>query len=375
MKLKKLLTINILLMILLFCYSTFIFAQNEKKRKKKPRRKSTPKKVFSTKKQRGYATWYGVEQDSRRTSGGGVFDICNYEATHETYPIGTLVLVRALKTRKSTVVKINHNAVLLGDTVIDLSYATAKALGFSKRKFTKVEIQPIKNDPSEPLDSSKINRYSLSRLEKQIKRKEELQQKQKDIYLKGPEYFDTYFLEDEEIRGNILDKKKENKFKIKKPSKLPKKPRKPFIEPDIIDDDIIFSDETPEYPLTKPKKKLNFPKKSTPPPPYIKRTPKPKIQKKYLPSSIDNNNNEYQFLYGTPRNYTVQVGAFLSKARAKDYREQLMEIFGKKVYIAIKDEFYKVLFGNFRTPLKAENFRNKLKRKKIVSLAPKKLYK
>ena len=81
--------------------------------------------------QSGRASWYGPGFQGRRTASGETFDTNDMTAAHRTLPFGTKVRVVNKKTGKSVVVRINDRGPYAHGRVIDLSKASAQAIGIS----------------------------------------------------------------------------------------------------------------------------------------------------------------------------------------------------------------------------------------------------
>jgi rare lipoprotein A len=81
--------------------------------------------------QSGQASWYGPGFHGRRTASGESFNTNDLTAAHRTLPFGTRVRVVNKKTGKSVVVRINDRGPYAHGRVIDLSRASARAIGIS----------------------------------------------------------------------------------------------------------------------------------------------------------------------------------------------------------------------------------------------------
>ncbi|WP_442041988.1 septal ring lytic transglycosylase RlpA family protein [Microvirga sp. 2MCAF35] len=81
--------------------------------------------------QSGRASWYGPGFHGRRTASGETFNTNDLTAAHRTLPFGTKVRVVNKKTGKSVVVRINDRGPYAHGRVIDLSKASAQAIGLS----------------------------------------------------------------------------------------------------------------------------------------------------------------------------------------------------------------------------------------------------
>ncbi|WP_262271150.1 MULTISPECIES: septal ring lytic transglycosylase RlpA family protein [Microvirga] len=81
--------------------------------------------------QSGRASWYGPGFHGRRTASGETFNTNDLTAAHRTLPFGTRVRVVNRQTGKSVVVRINDRGPYAHGRVIDLSKASAQAIGLS----------------------------------------------------------------------------------------------------------------------------------------------------------------------------------------------------------------------------------------------------
>jgi rare lipoprotein A len=79
--------------------------------------------------QAGVASWYGPGFHGRKTANGERFDMNALTAAHRTLPLGTQVRVTNTHTGQSVVVRINDRGPYVGRRVIDLSKASAQAIG------------------------------------------------------------------------------------------------------------------------------------------------------------------------------------------------------------------------------------------------------
>jgi rare lipoprotein A len=77
----------------------------------------------------GVASWYGPGYHGQRTSSGEVFDQNDLTAAHYEWAFGTRVRVTLLSTGKSAVVRINDRFPKFKGRVLDVSRATARAIG------------------------------------------------------------------------------------------------------------------------------------------------------------------------------------------------------------------------------------------------------
>ena len=81
--------------------------------------------------QAGKASWYGPGFHGRFTANGERFNTHAMTAAHKTLPFGTRVKVINARTGRSVVVRINDRGPYAHGRVIDLSKASARAIGVS----------------------------------------------------------------------------------------------------------------------------------------------------------------------------------------------------------------------------------------------------
>ena len=79
----------------------------------------------------GAASWYGPGFHGRLTANGERFNTHALTAAHRTLPFGAQVLVTNKTNGRSVVVRINDRGPFVGGRVIDLSKASARAIGVS----------------------------------------------------------------------------------------------------------------------------------------------------------------------------------------------------------------------------------------------------
>lgn len=81
--------------------------------------------------QNGRASWYGPGFQGRKTASGEPFNTNDLTAAHRTLPFGTRVRVINQSTGQSVIVRINDRGPYAHGRVIDLSRASAQAIGLS----------------------------------------------------------------------------------------------------------------------------------------------------------------------------------------------------------------------------------------------------
>lgn len=88
----------------------------------------------------GYATYYGKKMHKRKTASGETYHRDSLVCAHRTYPFGTLLNVKNIKTGKSVIVKVIDRGPFSKRRIIDLSYAAAKELDIIHHGVAQVEI-------------------------------------------------------------------------------------------------------------------------------------------------------------------------------------------------------------------------------------------
>jgi rare lipoprotein A len=73
-----------------------------------------------------------------------------FTAAHKSYPFGTVVRVDDLDTGRSVVVTINDRGPFVEGRIIDLSHASARALGIVQKGVAHVRIHVIGEDADDP---------------------------------------------------------------------------------------------------------------------------------------------------------------------------------------------------------------------------------
>lgn len=107
----------------------------------------------------GIASHYSIRTNGgTHTASGEVLSNHKFTAAHKTLPMGSLVRVKNLKNNKEILVRLNDRGPYIKGRIIDVSQASAHALGFHKDGITKVKIKVV-NPPKaipvkEPLDEA-----------------------------------------------------------------------------------------------------------------------------------------------------------------------------------------------------------------------------
>jgi rare lipoprotein A len=89
----------------------------------------------------GIASWYGYPFHGRATANGEVFDRDKPSAAHPTLPLPSIVRVTNLTNQRQLELRVNDRGPFVGDRIIDLSQAAARALGFEQHGITEVKVE------------------------------------------------------------------------------------------------------------------------------------------------------------------------------------------------------------------------------------------
>lgn len=89
----------------------------------------------------GLASWYGPPYHNRKGADGTVYDENAMTAAHKTLPLGSMVRVTNLANDQSAIVRITDRGPFVGDRIIDLSLAAAKATGVYRAGVAKVRVE------------------------------------------------------------------------------------------------------------------------------------------------------------------------------------------------------------------------------------------
>jgi rare lipoprotein A len=88
----------------------------------------------------GLASWYGPPYDKRRGANGEVYDQNALTAAHRTLPMNSLIQVTNLATGQSAIMRITDRGPFVPDRSLDLSLASAKAVGVWRPGVARVRI-------------------------------------------------------------------------------------------------------------------------------------------------------------------------------------------------------------------------------------------
>jgi rare lipoprotein A len=89
----------------------------------------------------GRGSWYGTDFHGRKTANGEVFDMNALTAAHPTLPLPSYVYVTNLNNNRTVLVRVNDRGPYANDRIIDMSRASARALGFENQGITQVRVK------------------------------------------------------------------------------------------------------------------------------------------------------------------------------------------------------------------------------------------
>jgi rare lipoprotein A len=89
----------------------------------------------------GAASWYGPPYDKRRGANGQIYDKDALTAAHRTLPMNSLIRVTNLSTGQSVILRITDRGPFVPDRMLDLSLASAKAIGVWRPGVARVRVE------------------------------------------------------------------------------------------------------------------------------------------------------------------------------------------------------------------------------------------
>lgn len=96
----------------------------------------------------GLASWYGDKYNGQPTATGEIFNENKLTAAHKTLPLNSMVHVENLENGRTIIVRINDRGPFVEGRIIDLSKASALALGYTQDGTTRVRVRYI--GPADP---------------------------------------------------------------------------------------------------------------------------------------------------------------------------------------------------------------------------------
>lgn len=89
----------------------------------------------------GVGSWYGTEFHGRKTANGELYDMNALTAAHPTLPLPSYAYVTNQRNGHTILVRINDRGPYVADREIDLSRASARALGYAEGGLGKVRVR------------------------------------------------------------------------------------------------------------------------------------------------------------------------------------------------------------------------------------------
>lgn len=89
----------------------------------------------------GVGSWYGEDFHGRRTANGELFDKNALTAAHPTMPLPSYAYVTNLENGRKVLVRVNDRGPYVGGRIIDLSRASATALGYVGKGRARVRVR------------------------------------------------------------------------------------------------------------------------------------------------------------------------------------------------------------------------------------------
>lgn len=126
---------NVFLCLLIFVLTTGCISTQSSGRKVKEPVKSSA--IFFEK---GEASYYSNKFKNRRTANGEKYNPGLLTAAHRTLPFGTLILVKAKRTGRYVLARVNDRGPFVSGRIVDLSYAAARELGLLRPGELPVEV-------------------------------------------------------------------------------------------------------------------------------------------------------------------------------------------------------------------------------------------
>jgi rare lipoprotein A len=134
-------------MFCLLCSLTFLTACTAKRvsveRPMPPPEQKIAKKEVPKGVQYGIASWYGKDFHGKPTSSGEIYDMYQLTCAHNTFPLGTMVMVTNMENGKAVELKVNDRGPFVKDRIIDLSYAAAQIIGMHEKGTAYVKVETL----------------------------------------------------------------------------------------------------------------------------------------------------------------------------------------------------------------------------------------
>ncbi len=95
----------------------------------------------------GRASWYGKRFHGKPTASGEPYNMFQFTAAHRDLPMGTLVRVTNLQTKRSIVVRVNDRGPESPSRIMDLSYLAAEMIGLRAPGVQWVRLDIVAPEP------------------------------------------------------------------------------------------------------------------------------------------------------------------------------------------------------------------------------------
>jgi len=102
----------------------------------------------------GLASWYGDKFHGKPTATGEIYNKNDITAAHKTLPLNSMLHVTNLENGRSLMVRLNDRGPFVGDRIIDLSEAAARALGTIEQGVGKVRVRYV--GPADPMAPKRL---------------------------------------------------------------------------------------------------------------------------------------------------------------------------------------------------------------------------
>lgn len=89
----------------------------------------------------GVGSWYGAEFHGRKTANGELYDMDALTAAHPTLPLPSYAYVTNMRNGRTILVRINDRGPYVANREIDLSRASARALGYAEGGLGQVRVR------------------------------------------------------------------------------------------------------------------------------------------------------------------------------------------------------------------------------------------
>lgn len=99
----------------------------------------------------GTASWYGDKFHGKPTATGEIYNMNDLTAAHKTLPLNSMLFVTNVENGKTLMVRLNDRGPFIGDRIIDLSKASAQALGITGLGTVRVQYA----GPADPMAANR----------------------------------------------------------------------------------------------------------------------------------------------------------------------------------------------------------------------------